>query len=1234
MNRIPMRVTSHDKVTSRNDGRFAMKGTSLSSCACPTKLSTTTDLNKLRWSEPSLLDKDQWFDDEFPPSDGMAPAAGEEDDTDHRASIFASNAPLGIKSQSIANETTLNNYPSLSCNPSFEGFEVVDPNGEKAHTMTKPQRSVDSMHTLMGRTKSIHRAVRMGVARIRRTHDCPVEDSAVLDSTCNLLCREDEDQDGNIETSKNEVGRFELSTKKDLCQGDEDSQGDVGRCLIDTPTVVRKFPPSTEIVTATSNDDGDHRMSIERSKATPGIENQSFDQDMASNNLPALGCGTSFEGYEVMHPSEEKAHTMTSEQKSFDTMQSLKPNALKKKKSIHRVVKVGVARIRRTRERPVNGIAVGDSVSNLQPLEDKDQAGDIETSTAKDLKDLGQFEPFSTLELDQCHGDEDGCLMDNPTDIFEFLPSTEMATATTDDDDGDHRVSIERSKATPGIENQSFDQDMASNNLPALGCGTSFEGYEVMHPSEEKAHTMTSEQKSFDTMQSLKPNALKKKKSIHRVVKVGVARIRRTRERPVNGIAVGDSVSNLQPLEDKDQAGDIETSTAKDLKDLGQFEPFSTLELDQCHGDEDGCLMDNSNDIYEFLPSTEMPTAVTKDDDGDRCVSIDGSKATPGIESQSFEKDMASNYHPDVHCSSSFEEFEALNSSLEKTHPMTTRLSLLEAMQPLKSSALRKKKSTHRAVRVEVAKTHDKSVGDRVSNLQYLEDKDRAGTETILNDLGQFKTQSLLNKDDFQCKHDGCSTDSPTRVDRFPSFVAMAAATSAEEDDNHLVSIMTDQNCSPLLVNDQCQGIDDRCSMDSPFGDDGLLSSAGMAAATDKDHVGVHCVSTPMDLNDLGQFEQPSLDIDQCLVSELVDVRSRSTVSVDSTGKSLSKVLGSKMTKVKETQPLSGPMCCIMTNAKKGQAKIAHEATPATGREGFKLVVEEKGYETIECDLLPGREEGSPDVNTTPLSDRPAFCYGPSFEGFEVMHPPLQKSHPMTPRRSLEGNQSLKSHATTFGQFDENSVNHKSPSSLLQDKAHSCNYGHKLESAYTKSSALSWYPAGSMLRSESIDGPTPVERLPSSAGIYNVSSAENSSMEFSFLESFEVDSTVLPDDTSFECVPVRSLFGGDFPNFHDVVDRIDDAITGCMGSSLNLSDDESDDDPFHDFSDEEDNVEVRLRSGIHKKRTGQKNSQIYGCSGGRIGRASYKVNFSPSTIASKGLMVPEDSFDNVLRLPS
>ena len=1045
MNKSTRRVPSHGKVTSRNAGCLAVKGESSSSCARLTKLSTTTDLNKFRCVEPSLVDKVQcqgidaayWIDDEFPSSDGMAPAAEDEDDADHRASIFSSK---GIEPHSIAKETTLNNYPSLSCNPSVEGFEEVHPNVEKAHTMMMPHRSVsvDAMHTLksrgLRRKKSIHRALRMGGARIRRTRDIPVKDSAVLDSSWNLLCYEDMDQEGNIETSMNELGRFEPSIKKDLCQGDAGSHSDEGRCLMDHPTVVDQFPPSTK-----------------------------------------------------------------------------------------------------------------------------------------------------------------------------------MATATSGDDDGDRRVSIVGSKVTPGIETQLFDQDIVSNNHPALGCGSSFEGYEAMHPSGGKTLTMTSEQKSLEAMPTLKSQAPRKKKSIHRAVKVGVAMIRRTRDRPVNGIAVGDRVSNLQPLEDKDQA--------KDLKDLGQFEPFSTLELDQCHGDEDVCLMDNPTDSDEFLPSTEMTTATTEDDDGDRCASIVGSNATPGIEPQSVDQDMASNNHPDVHFSSSLEGFEASHSSVETTYPMTTPLRSLEAMQTLKSSALRKKKSIHSAVRVEMAKRHHNSVGNRVSILQPLEDKDRAGTATIMNDLGQLKTQSSLDKEEFQCN---CSTDSPTSVDRFPSFVAIAAATSVEEDDTHLVSVMADQNYSPLLGNDLCQGIDDRCSMDSPMGDDRLSSSAGMAAATDKDHVGVHLVSTPMDVNDLGQFEQPSLEEDQCVVNELVDVRSRSTISVESTGKSLAKVPGSKMTKVEETQPLS-----IMTNTKKGQAKIIHEVMPATGREGFKLVMEEKGYEIIECDLLPGREEGPLDVNTPPPNNYPAFCYGSSLEEFEVIHPPLQKSHPMTPVRSLEGNQTLESYATTFDRVDENSVNQKFPSSLLQHKAHSCNYGHKLESTYTKPSAISWYPFGSPLHTESIDGP--VER---SAGIYNVSSVDNSSMESLFLESFEVDSTVLPDDTSFGCVHRRPLFGGDFSNFHDVVDRIEDAITGCMGdkyrldvSSFNLSDEES------GFSDEEDNVEVRLGSCRHKKRMGQKNSQMYGGSGGRNRRASYKVNFSPGTIPSEELMVKEDSFDNVLHLP-
>lgn len=53
------------------------------------------------------------------------------------------------------------------------------------------------------------------------------------------------------------------------------------------------------------------------------------------------------------------------------------------------------------------------------------------------------------------------------------------------------------------------------------------------------------------------------------------------------------------------------------------------------------------------------------------------------------------------------------------------------------------------------------------------------------------------------------------------------------------------------------------------------------------------------------------------------------------------------MNKVKETQPLGGPKFYSMTNTKKGKAKVVHEAMPATGREGFKLAMEEKGYDII-----------------------------------------------------------------------------------------------------------------------------------------------------------------------------------------------------------------------------------------------------------------------------------------------
>ena len=78
-----------------------------------------------------------------------------------------------------------------------------------------------------------------------------------------------------------------------------------------------------------------------------------------------------------------------------------------------------------------------------------------------------------------------------------------------------------------------------------------------------------------------------------------------------------------------------------------------------------------------------------------------------------------------------------------------------------------------------------------------------------------------------------------------------------------------------------------------------------------------------------------------------------------------------------------------------------------------------------------------------------------------------------------------------------------------------------------------------------------------------------------------------------------------------VVTRIDDAITSCMGNTCRLqvsssfmSDDESNDDLSCGVSNEEDNVEVRLRSHKHKKH-----------------------------IRQKKLMVKDNSFNNVIHLP-
>ncbi len=85
--------------------------------------------------------------------------------------------------------------------------------------------------------------------------------------------------------------------------------------------------------------------------------------------------------------------------------------------------------IQRTCNRTINGNAIGNCVSNFQPLEVKYQAEDIKTFTAKDLETLGK---------DQSCANEDRCLMDTPANINKFLLSTEKAMATTECNDGDH----------------------------------------------------------------------------------------------------------------------------------------------------------------------------------------------------------------------------------------------------------------------------------------------------------------------------------------------------------------------------------------------------------------------------------------------------------------------------------------------------------------------------------------------------------------------------------------------------------------------------------------------------------------------------------------------------------------------------------------------------------------------------------------------------------------------------
>jgi hypothetical protein len=96
-------------------------------------------------------------------------------------------------------------------------------------------------------------------------------------------------------------------------------------------------------------------------------------------------------------------------------------------------------------------------------------------------------------------------------------------------------------------------------------------------------------------------------------------------------------------------------------------------------------------------------------------------------------------------------------------------------------------------------------------------------------------------------------------------------------------------------------------------------------------------------------------NLDQ-IFDPLVDVCSKSTDSAELTGTFHSKVSGSIIKGAIETQPIGGAKYYVMVNTKKGQAKIVHEAMPATGREGFKFAMEEKGYEIMEYDFLTEKE--------------------------------------------------------------------------------------------------------------------------------------------------------------------------------------------------------------------------------------------------------------------------------------
>ena len=131
----------------------------------------------------------------------------------------------------------------------------------------------------------------------------------------------------------------------------------------------------------------------------------------------------------------------------------------------------------------------------------------------------------------------------------------------------------------------------------------------------------------------------------------------------------------------------------------------------------------------------------------------------------------------------------------------------------------------------------------------------------------------------------------------------------------------------------------------------------------------------------------------------------------------------------------------------------------------------------------------------------------------------------------------------------------------------------------------------------------------------------------------DVRSTGSPTDV--ERFPSSDFFCHVHDAVDNAVDRIDDAIHGCIGDAFPCGNDSE----LHyhhriyaSRPDVDDNEEMRLRDRRrNKKHMMRRTTRRYGSSSGRVRRG--KVRFGHDTILSEGTMIKEDSFYNVLQLP-